>query len=473
MSVILCGSYDGTVTAIDPVSSAAALPTQSLGVDVSRPSGSIDLNGACEAVVSISGVSSHPRRYDHHGCRPAACDAASTVTLAAASGGTVTVLGMAVTSDGPPHAVTAPTTPPPQQAQAEEAPPPLPSQPDASQSRDAHHLVHPAGVTVYSLAVSPKAQWLASAGSDGLCRVWDLLSGQEIAALSTARANAEGANPTSSEVKCVCFGQACDALYLAAGCADGTALIWRLRQTASVVRVKLSFQMKGHDKVLIAAVFGPRSEWLATAGFDRSVLISCVRTGALLCSARTAGGTFPWALAVSALGVVMVGNHNGSIEAWTVNPTRDGNDTATPAIPQEAILERAFAIDTAHDGPIYAISVSRSGKWVATGGEDGVVRFWTTGSSGDGQPLRLLGAYHHHVAAVTTVQLSPTPYWSPKSQRGVPRATLEATLVAARRANHRAALPRLPPELWLLTFAFLSNWDWLRSEAADLAAVAL
>lgn len=228
-----------------------------------------------------------------------------------------------------------------------------------------------------------------------------------------------------------------------------------------------------HKQVVISVCFGPGAKWIATASFDNSVILSSVATGALLCSARTPDGAFPWTLSVvGAKGpqfnqkknmtrppVIAAGCHDGSLLVWHAEERRGNKST-------EMTLAPSHGEHHAHAGPVYSVSITPCGGFAATAGEDGAVRLWALDDVISCRETwarpRMLGQYEHHVAAVTAVDVGAAPPWLPRGHaRALPRSVAQALLCSVGRAAHTRTLPRLPPELWRIVLHHVSPWHWL------------
>lgn len=105
---------------------------------------------------------------------------------------------------------------------------------------------------VAAVALSPDGSWLATAGGDGVARVWDLGG-------SLYR---EFRHEEAESIEAVAFSH--DGSLLATGSADRSARVWSLATGAEVARVEL-------DWGLYDVAFSPDSNWLATASLLASV----------------------------------------------------------------------------------------------------------------------------------------------------------------------------------------------------------
>jgi WD40 repeat protein len=102
--------------------------------------------------------------------------------------------------------------------------------------------------SVRSVSFSPDGKQLATAGSDGTARVWNL-NGQQVAELKGHQGS----------VLSVSFSP--DGKQLATAGSDGTARVWNL--TGQQVA-----ELKGHQGSVLSVSFSPDGKQLATAGID-------------------------------------------------------------------------------------------------------------------------------------------------------------------------------------------------------------
>jgi WD40 repeat protein/serine/threonine protein kinase len=122
---------------------------------------------------------------------------------------------------------------------------------EADTGKETWVIRHPGLVT--GLAFSPAGLRLATAGGDGVARVWDAAAGKELLAL----------HGHSSRVNAVTYFP--DGRSLATASADQTARVW---DTADG---KLLRVYRGHTAPLLSVAVSPDGQLLATSGRDNSV----------------------------------------------------------------------------------------------------------------------------------------------------------------------------------------------------------
>ncbi len=116
-------------------------------------------------------------------------------------------------------------------------------------------LLSMAGSTVMQMAFSPDGLWLVAAGSDGVARLWDTATGDELQRFSghTSRLN----SATFS----------INGVLLLTTSADNTARLW-YTQSGELLRV-----FGGHTGEVIGGAIAPDSFSVTTGGIDRTIRV--------------------------------------------------------------------------------------------------------------------------------------------------------------------------------------------------------
>ena len=237
---------------------------------------------------------------------------------------------------------------------------------------------------VRAVSVSPDRTRLATAGTDGVARVWDLASGKQTKYLS-----ADGSGPLTS----VAFHPA-DDLLLAAG-PDRPARVWDLSTSGS--RDWLTVPSLGGAEVEVA--FSPDGSTFAAAGAPHGITIWDATTGAtsrVLTSAEqtfttisfspdggrlvaaSAGGAVPtvWDLRTGAPPLELGGRAAVGTVAFSADGARVATvgDDGTTRVWDADRGQRLAALQ--QGGPVESVAFSPDGRSIATGGGDGSISVW-------------------------------------------------------------------------------------------------
>lgn len=221
--------------------------------------------------------------------------------------------------------------------------------------------------TVRSLAISADGKWIASGSGDKTVKLWDAKTLKAVHTL-------EGHKGT---VRAVAFSP--DGETLASASEDKTIKQW------SVADGKEIRTLEGHTGMVWTLAWSPRGATLASGGFDNTLMIWDPRTGRRRQTLR--GHTdvvTSLAFAPGNKGLI-TGSYDKSIRFWK------GKQRA-----QRELL--AFA---AHPDATRAVEFSRDGRWMATGGHDGLVKLWSM------QTGRVAKTFRGHAGGVRTVAFSP------------------------------------------------------------------
>ncbi|MFI1169625.1 NB-ARC domain-containing protein, partial [Streptomyces sp. NPDC020801] len=223
-----------------------------------------------------------------------------------------------------------------------------------------------------SVAIAPEGSWLATAGYDGMVRLWDRATGTCTATL------------TGHTTWVLSVAIASDGSWLATADFDGMVRLWD-RATGTCTAT-----LTGHTGPVLSVAIPPDGTWLATGGDDGMVRLWDPATGT--CTATLTGHTGPVlsvAIAPDGTWLATAGDNDASVRLWD---RASGTCTATL---------------TGHTGPVLSVAIAPDGSWLASGSEDRTVRVWDRVVTAQTPSISGRG----HTGRVESVAIAPDGTW--------------------------------------------------------------
>lgn len=268
-----------------------------------------------------------------------------------------------------------------------------------------HTLGHPR--EVWSIAFSPDGSKLAAADESGRVKLWDPVTGQELAVLSR------------HEQGILSVAWSPDGRTLATASSDTSAKLL----DAATGRVLAT--LSGHTKRVSAAVFSPDGKHLATGSDDGTVKMWDAATGSELMTIQGGAGWIR-SLAFSPDGRMLAtglavkpaiklwdastGRQLGALDplgaVWSIAFSPDGNKLAAGTKERLAWLwdvntGEEVALFKGHTSEVRAVAWSPDGRLLATGSADRTMKLWDIPT---GQELVTLKG---HFSQVWSIDFSP------------------------------------------------------------------
>jgi WD40 repeat protein len=205
---------------------------------------------------------------------------------------------------------------------------------------------HPAEVFPVAAAVGPGGRLLASAGTEGALKLWDLNTGQQLRTLAG----------TGGAIRSIAFNA--DGLRLASAAADGIVRVWE------VASGRLLHQLKAPGGPATCVAYSPDGNYLAAGQEEGMVSVWETETGRL--QHGLAGHTLP---------VSAVAFHPGSQVLASVSGGPRGDDAGTVRLWDLAAGRERNAWQ-GNGGSILDLAFSPDGRRLATLSSDSSLRLW-------------------------------------------------------------------------------------------------
>lgn len=259
---------------------------------------------------------------------------------------------------------------------------------------------------VYKVAFSPDGKWFASASGDDTVKMWDSITGQELATFNghdggvlSLAVDPSGAliasaghdkqirvrsvesrqevltlNGHSGPIYCVAFDPSGDRLVSASD--DGSVRLWDITTGEQITSIT------GHAGAVQDVAFSPDNERLASVGKDKLIRIWDARSGEQITELRKHGSEL-CRVAFNHDGKRLVATSHNRVSIWNTKTW-------------QYIADRGM-----HNGFVRCVAFSPDGTMYATGADDSLIKLWDKRS---GMMIRTLRG---HASAVWDVAFSP------------------------------------------------------------------
>ncbi len=212
-----------------------------------------------------------------------------------------------------------------------------------STGQEVTHMIHEDGVT--AVAFSLDGKYVVSGSWDNTARVWEAMTGKEIARMTHDPFDFDA----NDKVYSVAFSP--DGKYVVSGSTDNTARVWEASTGKEIARMT-------HDGWIYDVAFSPDGKYVVSGSFDYAARVWEANSGKEV--ARIIHDDYVFSVAFSPDGKYVVsGSADFTARVW------------------EAATGQEIARMT-HDSSIDTVAFSPDGKFVVSGSRDGTTRVWNS-----------------------------------------------------------------------------------------------
>ena len=199
---------------------------------------------------------------------------------------------------------------------------------------------------VRSVAFNMDGTQLATGGTDGIVRIWDTQSGEEMLVLKQQK----------SWINSITFSP--DGTQLATCAQSGTVQLWDLATGQPIKTFRTDSNTIGILGLTINVAFSPDGEWLTAGGFEETIPIWDVRTGQEVYS---------------------LFGHRGRVNGVAFSPdgaylASAGSDSTVRV--WDLANGKEWLTLKAHTSAVNCVAFNPLGTSIASGGEDQTIRVW-------------------------------------------------------------------------------------------------